>query len=89
MDLMLQVEPQLAAALNVSDHTSADAHNLIAVLQQAQATLEPLDPDQSDADLSRYFQVKVPEAAMISLRDSLLQTRGVSAAYVKPDTESP
>jgi hypothetical protein len=89
MDLKLQVEPKLAVALNTADHSQPDASNLIAVLSQANATLAPLDPGQSDPELSRYFNITVPEDGEIALRDTLLKTAGVTAAYISPAPELP
>jgi hypothetical protein len=89
MDLKLQVEPELAAALNAANHSLPGASTLMAILSQANAVLVPLDPGQSDPELSRYFDIKVPDNGEIALRDRLLKTAGVTAAYISPAPELP
>jgi hypothetical protein len=89
LDLKLQVEPKLAAALNTADHSLPGASDLMAVLSQANASLVPLDPSQSDPELSRYFNITVPDDGEIALRDKLLKTAGVTAAYISPAPELP
>ena len=89
MDLKLQVEPELAAALNTANHSLPGASNLMAILSKANASLVPIDPGQSDPELSRTLNITVPDDGEIALRDTLLKTAGVTAAYISPAPELP
>jgi len=89
MQIILQVVPALVAALQLSEQTSDEAIQLQAVLSEVHASLEPMHPGTHDTDLSRFFTVEAPDGEASALRDALLQTKGVTAAYFSPQEEMP
>ena len=89
MQITLQVEQSLAAALQSPDQHLQNAGPLNDVLAKAHASLEPMHPGAQDDDFSRYFTVTVDDSEAPSLQDELLKTQGVTAAYIQPSEELP
>ncbi len=89
MQITLQVERALAAALQPPGQPSQDARRLHDLLIRAHASIEPMHPGTHDSELSRYFTVDAQEAVASALQDALLQTEGVTAAYIQPPEALP
>ena len=89
MQITLQVEQALAAALQSADMPLQNARRVDDLLRRAHASLEPMHPGAQDSDLSRYFIVSVGDSEASALQDELLRTQGVTAAYIQPSEELP
>ncbi len=48
-----------------------------------------MHPESQDVDLGRYFTIDVGDTEAPALQDSLLQSKGVTAAYIQPAEELP
>ena len=60
------------------------------VVQAAGAVVRPVHPGASDALLTPYFFIDVPDDAdTADLLDALQRTPGVEAAYIEPSAETP
>jgi hypothetical protein len=62
---------------------------LDSLLQTAGASILPMHPDPVEGDLGLYFTIDVPDAQASALQDALLQTPGVTAAYMQPPAALP
>ena len=90
MDLTVQVTPELAPALRHEAPATERARAIEKTVQAAGLGLRPLHSGTTDATLSRYFAVDVPDAATAQrIAHELLGLDGVEAAYVKPPDALP
>jgi hypothetical protein len=89
MQITLQVEQALAVALQSPDQALQGARRVHDLVRKAHASLEPMHPGTPDIDLSRFFIVDVRDTEASALQDALLQTKGVTAAYIQPLEELP
>lgn len=89
MQMILQVEPGLAAALQSPEKPLQSAHRVNNLLLKARASVEPMHPGTQDIDLNRYFIVNVADSEASALQHELLQTDGVTAAYIQPSEALP
>jgi hypothetical protein len=104
MDLTLQVDGELAAALKSAENKSfenksaeyksaapdsGNAARLLSALKGANARLEPMAPPDAPPELSQFFSVTAPAGNQEALQRELLKISGVLAAYVSANPELP
>lgn len=65
------------------------ARQVIDLVRTARASLQAMHPESQDVDLGRYFTIDVGDTEAPALQDSLLQSKGVTAAYIQPAEELP
>ncbi len=90
VEVVVQLDSELAERWRRGAASSADAAQLRNVLAQAGATLQLQHPGMPDPELSRWFVAQVrddDEGARLAV--ALLALRGIDAAYVKPAAELP
>ena len=64
--------------------------DLVQVVREFGATLEPMHPDSHDVELQCFYTAQVPDDADVeNVIDQLRQSEGIEAAYVKPPGEPP
>jgi hypothetical protein len=69
---------------------TSESEELNRIIKQLGVVLEPMHPETTDADLSRYFTIEVRDRAMAEkVIDCLQQNKAVMAAYVKPPDAMP
>ena len=73
--------------VQLSSETSAAAVDRVAA--DIGATLQPLHPTTSDAELARYAVVRVPPSQVDLVLATLRSSPDIDAAYVKPPGEAP
>lgn len=84
MKITVHVRPDVARALREDVHES-EAERLRAVVREVGATLEPVHPGTTDAELARSFTLDVPDLELAArVAERLRALPSVEAAYVKP-----
>ena len=69
---------------------TSESEELDRITKQLGVVLEPMHPETTDAELSRYFIIEVRDRAMAEkVIDCLQQNKAVMAAYVKPPDAMP
>lgn len=90
VELVVQLDGELAERWRRGTASGADAAQLRSVLAQAGATLQQQHPGMPDPELSRWFVAQVRDGDEgARLAAALLALHGVDAAYAKPAAELP
>jgi hypothetical protein len=81
----VQTRADIAQDLHDQRRQLPESKQLESVVARFGSRLEPLHPGTHDRDLATYFAVAVPaHINAAEVRDALLQSGTVEAAYVKP-----
>ena len=90
MDVIVQVSPELAAALRRSPVVGGPAAEVIAAAGALGASLRPVHPETRAPELARHFVLDAPTlAAGREVAARLRALPGVEGAYVKPPDAQP
>lgn len=82
--------PAEARRPHTGSASPSPAARVLALVDEAHATVVPVDPRAADPHLSTFFTIHVPSPeAAARLAFELLGMPSVEAAYVKPSDESP
>jgi hypothetical protein len=82
IQVSLDIANKLHQRSSISDGELAEILN---VERNFNLIIKPLHPGAKDPNLIRHFIVEVPDKATVELVvDSLLQSKHVEAAYIKP-----
>jgi hypothetical protein len=91
VQISVQVQPDLAAAVHGRESPTAEVDDLNRSLEELGLSLQPVHPGADDPLLAPYFTVEVPDDEELAVRVlAVLEESGaVEAAYVKPPAEPP
>ena len=89
MQVTVQVQPQVAAALLSQVPETSEARDLLKELDSHDLKLHPLHPGVDDPALSSQFALEAEDQHAEAIAGRLRALPGVEAAYVKPPAGPP
>ena len=90
IEVTVQLSAEVAEALRRPDNPSSALNELLLLAQEYGTAYEELHSGTDDAQLSRYFEMRVADERIAEeLLARLRKRQGVEAAYIKPPGEPP
>ena len=90
MQITVQLRMDITRPWRRRERATSELEELNRITKQLGVVLEPMHPDTTDADLSRYFTIEVSDRAMAErVIECFQRNKAVMAAYVKPPDAMP